>query len=79
MAPEYTSWADLRAVVNDGRLEEKLRGVADEIELVRLGVYKVRSGPCHVVATVSRRGQRDPPVPGPSSILGVEVSERRCE
>jgi hypothetical protein len=78
LAPEYTSWADLRAVVNDGRLEEKLRGVVEGIELVRLGVYRVRSGRCHVIATVSRRGQGDPPVLGPSSITAVEVSERRC-
>jgi hypothetical protein len=79
LPPQYTSAADLRAVVNDGRIEEKLRGVVDRIELVRLGVYRVRSGRCHVMATVSRRGQGDPPIPGPSSIVAVEVSERQCE
>jgi hypothetical protein len=79
LPPQYTSWADLRAVVNDGRLEEKLRGVVEGIEFVRLGIYKVRSGPCHVIATVSRRGQGDPPIPGPSATVSIEVSERRCE
>ena len=82
LPPMYTDAADLKAVVNAPALPDKLRGAAESVERVSAGVYRVRSGSCHVTATVTRRGSSDAqgrPIAGPSRIVGVELSERRCQ
>ena len=81
LPPMYTDAADLKVVLDAPALSEKLRGPAESVERIKPGVYRVRSGSCHVIASVTRRGLTDAqgrPVAGPSRIVGVELSEWRC-
>jgi hypothetical protein len=81
LPPQYTIWQDFAAVTAQAAIPTTL-GLAERIERMPDGKYQVRAGSCFVEVTVTRepaKGADGRPMPGPSRISKVDVSDKRCD
>jgi hypothetical protein len=81
LPPQYTIWQDFAAVTAQAAIPTTL-GVVDRIERTPNGKYQVRAGNCFVEVSITREpatGADGRPMPGPSHIVKVDVSDKRCD
>jgi hypothetical protein len=80
LPPQYTIWQDFAAVTAQEAIPTTL-GLVERIERIDAG-YRVRGGGgCYVDVSIKREpamGKDGRPMPGPSRISKVDVSDKRC-
>jgi hypothetical protein len=80
LPPQYTIWQDFAAVTAQASIPVTL-GLVERIERLPDGRYQARSGACFVEISITRepaKGKDGRPMPGPSRISKVDVSDKRC-
>jgi hypothetical protein len=80
LPPQYTTWADFAAVVDESSIP-RILGVVDRIERRQDGTFVVRAGPCFLEVTVIRESFTAPdgrPYVGGTHVTKVNVGEKRC-
>jgi hypothetical protein len=83
LPPQYDRWNEFAAIANDGSIPRKLglHSLAERIERVGDGRYRVHGGKCYVAVALARRmptGPKGEPVIGSAVISVAEVTEPRC-
>ncbi len=75
LPPQYDRWNEFAAVVGDSAIPRKLGvyNLAERIERMGDGSYRVHGGKCYVAVTLARTAPRGPqgqPIPG-SATMGI--------
>jgi len=81
LPPQYVTWQDFAAITAQSGIAATL-GVVDRIERLPNGKYQARAGACFVEISIARepaKGADGRPMPGPSHVAKVDISEKRCD
>ena len=84
LPPQYDRWNEFAAVAGDSAIPRKLGvdNLAERIERIGDGSYRVHGGKCHVAVTLARTAPRGPqgqPILGSATVGIADISEPRCQ